>query len=82
MKIQLLDPEDHPLEKSAIALGEQLSVVHIAEQAGIRMAHRLIEARLSGRGNHEPQQSGFPCSPDVSDSRSLMTLSDLRYKKL
>jgi hypothetical protein len=46
VEVRLLDSNGHPVENGAIVLDEQFVEVAVADEAGVRAAHRLIEERL------------------------------------
>ena len=47
VEIRLLDPNGRPIEKGATVLDEHFAEVDIADEAGIKAAHRLIDERLN-----------------------------------
>jgi hypothetical protein len=47
VEIRLLDPNGHPVENGNIVLAEQFPEADIADEAGVRAAHRLIDKRLN-----------------------------------
>jgi hypothetical protein len=51
VEVGLLDTNGHPVENGAIVLDEQFAEVAVADEAGVRAAHRLVEERLSAPGN-------------------------------
>lgn len=47
VEIRLLDPNGQPIEKGAIVLDEHFAEANIADEAGVKAAHSLIEANLN-----------------------------------
>jgi hypothetical protein len=51
VEVRLLDSNGHPVESGAIVLDEQFAEVAVADEAGARAAHILVEERLRVPGN-------------------------------
>jgi hypothetical protein len=51
VEVRLLDTNGHPVENGAIVLDEKFAEVAIADEAGMKAAHRLVEERLSAPDN-------------------------------
>jgi hypothetical protein len=46
VEVRLLDSNGHPVENGAIVLDEQFVAPAVADEAGVRAAHRLVEERF------------------------------------
>jgi hypothetical protein len=50
VEIRLLDPNGQPIEKGATVLDKHFTEVDIADEAGVKVAHSLIDERLNISG--------------------------------
>jgi hypothetical protein len=50
VEIRLLDPNGQQIEEGAIVLDEQFTEVDIADEAGVKAAHSLIDERVNISG--------------------------------
>lgn len=50
VEMRLLDPNGQPIEKGATVLNKHFAEVDIADEAGIKAAHSLIDERLNISG--------------------------------
>jgi hypothetical protein len=62
IEVRLLDSNGHPVENGAIVLDKQFVEVSIADAAGVRAAHRLVEERLCVPGDQWTSPNGTSTS--------------------